>query len=79
MPVDWRSGGSSRRGTVGGGHLHFIAIDDSCYREPLICSTSAPLASVKADLAAISDKCLYRRHRLHGHRHRNLPKIGRTQ
>jgi alkaline phosphatase len=39
------------------GAWHFIAIDDSCYRETLICSTSALLAWVKADLAAHPSKC----------------------
>jgi hypothetical protein len=39
------------------GNWHFIAIDDSCYREPLICSTSALLAWVKADLAAHPNTC----------------------
>jgi hypothetical protein len=39
------------------GSWHFIAIDDSCYREPLICSTSTLLAWVKADLAAHPNKC----------------------
>jgi hypothetical protein len=39
------------------GTWHFIAIDDSCYREALICSTTALLAWVKADLAAHPSKC----------------------
>jgi hypothetical protein len=39
------------------GAWHFIAIDDSCYRDTANCSPTALLAWVKADLAAHPSKC----------------------
>jgi len=39
------------------GTWHFIAIDDSCYRDTGNCSPTALLAWVKADLAAHPSKC----------------------
>jgi acid phosphatase type 7 len=39
------------------GSWHFVAIDDSCYRDTTHCSTSALLSWVKADLAAHPNKC----------------------
>jgi hypothetical protein len=39
------------------GGWHFLAIDDSCYRDTVSCSTSALLLWVKSDLAAHPNKC----------------------
>jgi alkaline phosphatase len=39
------------------GAWHFVAIDDSCYRDTANCSPTALLAWVKADLAAHPSKC----------------------